>query len=103
MSWWTDDLLRFPDLDILLRGEGLVLSDLRKEVEEIHKKSDKSVWTLEERVKVLELDKLELKLRLAALVHLLVSKNLVTAEEIASRIRAERADQPGRGSPEVNE
>lgn len=67
------------------------IPQLRRDVEQLRAEKDRATWSTEERLKVLQLEHHELHLRVSALVRLLVAKQLVSAEELASLIRSSRS------------
>jgi hypothetical protein len=67
------------------------IPQLRRDVEQLRADKDRANWSVEERLKVLQLDHHELHLRVAALVRLLIAKQLVSADELAALIRSSRS------------
>jgi len=83
-------------LDLLWNvGQEVEISQLRRQVDQARLENDLARWD-HPNLKELASENLELKLRLALLVRLLISKRIITAEEYAALI-AEAQPKPESG------
>ena len=67
-------------------GQNLEIEELQKRIDQIRDEKTPAAWTQKKQIEALQVETHELKLRLVVLIKLLVSKNLLTAQEIASMI-----------------
>ncbi len=67
-------------------GQNLELEDLRERLDRMRDETPTAVLTQAKQVAALNDEVHDLKVRLAALIRLLVGKNVLTAQEIASMI-----------------
>jgi hypothetical protein len=69
-------------------GQNLEIEELQQRLDEMRNEKAAASWTQEKQVEALREETHHLKVRLAVLIKLLVAKNLLTAQEIASMITA---------------
>jgi hypothetical protein len=78
-------------------GQNLAISELRDQVERARAERDRMDWDVRKVREVAE-EALELHLRLAVLLRLLIAKGVITAEEYASLLTAARPKPRGDGA-----
>jgi predicted nucleic acid-binding Zn-ribbon protein len=69
-------------------GQNLEIEALRERLDRMQNERTPGAWTQKKQIEALQQETHELKLRLAVLIKLLVAKNVLTAQEIASMIAA---------------
>ena len=69
-------------------GQNLEIEALRERLDQMRDERTPATWTQKKQIEALQEETQELKLRLGVLIKLLVAKNLLTAQEIASMIAA---------------
>jgi aspartate aminotransferase-like enzyme len=69
-------------------GQNLEIEALRERLDQMRDEGTPAAWTQQRQIEALQEAVHELKLRLGVLIKLLVAKNLLTAQEIASMIAA---------------
>jgi hypothetical protein len=67
-------------------GQNLAIEELEERLNQMRAEETPAARTQEQQIKDLQEETHKLKVRLAALIKLLVAKNLLTAQEIASMI-----------------
>ena len=69
-------------------GQNLEIEELRERLDQMRVEKTPAAWTQEKQIEALQEETHELKVRVAVLIKLLVAKNVLTAQEIASMIAA---------------
>jgi hypothetical protein len=69
-------------------GQNLEIQEIQERLDQMRHAKPTAAWTHEKQIEALQEETHALKLRLAVLIQLLVAKNLLTAQEIASMIAA---------------
>lgn len=69
-------------------GQNLEIEELRERLDQMRDAKTPVAGTLKKHIEALQVETHELKLRLAAVIKLLMAKNLLTAQEVASMIAA---------------
>jgi hypothetical protein len=75
-------------------GQNLEIEDLQERLNQMRDEKTAAAATQEKRIEALQEETHELKVRLAVLIKLLVAKNVLTAQEIASMIAALEPEAP---------
>ena len=75
-------------------GQNLEIEDLQERLNQMRDEKAPAARTQEKQIKALQEETHDLKVRLAVLIKLLVAKNVLTAQEIASMIAALEPEAP---------
>jgi hypothetical protein len=67
-------------------GQNLQIADLRERLDQLWDAKSPAAWSQKQQIEGLKEETLDLKLRLVVLIKLLVAKNVLTAQEIASML-----------------
>ncbi len=67
-------------------GQNLEIEELEERLDQMRDEKTRTAWTKERQLEALQEETHEQKVRLAVLIKLLVTKNVLTAQEIASMI-----------------
>jgi hypothetical protein len=73
-------------------AQNLEIEDLQQRLDQMRDEKTAAAWTQEKQIEALREETHQLKVRLAVLIKLLVTKNVLTAQEIASMIAVLEAE-----------
>jgi hypothetical protein len=75
-------------------GQNLEIEELQQRLDQMRDEKTPAARTQEKQIEALQEETHQLRVRLAVLIKLLVAKNLLTAQEIASMIAALEPENP---------